>query len=187
MQEYRRQGYTVAADLDLARFFDSVNFDVLMRRVAAKVPDRRVLRLIWRYLRAGVVENGKWSPTEKGVPQGGPLSPLLANIVLHDLDTELEKRGHKFARYADDFLVLVKSERAGQRVMASLMGVSPNCAIPTALSRKSYWHMARTLATQSGMTNAWLESQGLVSVRTLWIAFHYPAASQSGLPAPAAG
>ena len=102
------------------QFFDSVNFDVLMRRVAAKVSDRRVLRLIWRYLRAGVMENGQWSPTEKGVPQGGPLSPLLANIVLHDLDMELEKRGHKFARYADDFLVLVKSERAGQRVMAGL-------------------------------------------------------------------
>jgi RNA-directed DNA polymerase len=120
VQEYRKQGYTVAADLDLARFFDSVNFDVLMRRVAAKGSDRQALRLVWRYLRAGVVENGKRSPTEKGVPQGGPLSPLLANIVLHDLDMELEKRGHRFVRYADDFLVLVKSERAGQRVMASL-------------------------------------------------------------------
>ena len=120
MQEYLKQGYTVAVDMDLAQFFDSVNFDVLMRRVAAKVSDRQVLRLIWRYLRAGVMENGQWSPSEKGVPQGGPLSPLLANIVLHDLDMELEKRGHKFVRYADDFLVLVKSERAGQRVMASL-------------------------------------------------------------------
>ena len=76
--------------------------------------------LIWRYLRAGVIENGRWSPSEKGVPQGGLLSPLLANVVLHDLDMELEKRGHKFVRYADDFLVLVKSERAGQRVMARL-------------------------------------------------------------------
>ena len=308
VQEYLKRGYTVAVDCDLARFFDSVNFDVLMRRVAVKVPDRQVLRLVWRYLRAGVVEDGKWSPTENGVPQGGPLSPLLANVVLHDLDRELEKRGHKFVRYADDFLVLVKSERAGQRVMTSLtrflekklrlsvnptkskvakldqcrflgftfrgkkivwsekslarfqrrvkeltgrswgvamdyrlrklseylrgwmayfalselynpvpdldewirrrvrmcywkqwrrcrkrvrellkLGVSPNCAIPTALSRKSYWHMARTLATQSGMTNAWLESQGLVSVRKLWIAFHYPATNPSGLPAPAAG
>jgi RNA-directed DNA polymerase len=307
-REYLKQGYTVAADLDLARFFDSVNFDVCMRRVAAKVPDRRALRLIWRYLRAGVMEDGKWSPTELGVPQGGPLSPLLANIVLHDLDTELEKRGHKFVRYADDFLVLVKSERAGQRVMASLtrflerklrltvnptkskvaklnqcrflgftfrgkkivwseksiarfkrrvktltgrswgvsmeyrlrklseylrgwmayfalseyysplpgldewirrrvrmcywkqwrrcrkrvgellkLGVSKAWAIPVALSRKSYWRLSRTMATQWGMNDAWLESQGLVSVRTLWIAFHYPAASQSGLPAPAAG
>ncbi len=298
---YLKEGYTVAVDCDLTKFFDTVNFDVLLCRVSAKVPDRQVRRLIWRYLRAGVVENGQKRPTEQGVPQGGPLSPLLANILLHDLDMELEKRGHKFVRYADDFLVLVKSERAGQRVMASLtrflnkvlrltvnpvkskvaklgqcrflgftfrskkivwsekslaqfkrrvkeltgrswgvsmeyrlrklseylrgwmayfalseyyqpvpdldewirrrvrmcywkqwrrcrtrvrellkLGVAANCAIPTALSRKSYWHMARTLATQSGMTNAWLASQGLVSVRDLWIAYHYPAASQSG-------
>jgi len=302
VQEYLKQGYTVAADLDLAKFFDSVNFDVLMRRVAAKVSDRQVLRLIWRYLRAGVMENGQWSPTEKGVPQGGPLSPLLANIVLHDLDMELERRGHKFVRYADDFLVLVKSERAGQRVMASLtrflerklrltvnpqkskvaklnecrflgltfrgkkivwsekslarfkrrvkqltgrswgvsmdyrlrklseylrgwmayfalseyyspvpgldewirrrvrmcywkqwrrcrkrvgellkLGVSKEWAIPVALSRKSYWHLSRTMATQWGMNDAWLKSQGLISVRDLWIAFHYPAANPSGI------
>jgi len=302
VQEYRKQGYTVAVDMDLARFFDSVNFDVLMRRVAAKVSDPQVLRLVWRYLRAGVMENGQWSPTEKGVPQGGPLSPLLANIVLHDLDMELEKRGHKFVRYADDFLVLVKSERAGQRVMASLtrflerklrltvnpqkskvaklgqcrflgftfrgkkivwsekslarfkrrvkeltgrswgvamdyrlrklseylrgwmayfalseyysplpgldewirrrvrmcywkqwrrcrkrvrellkLGVSKAWAIPVALSRKSYWHLSRTMATQWGMNDAWLESQGLVSVRNIWIAFHYPAANPSGI------
>jgi RNA-directed DNA polymerase len=301
VQEYLKAGYTVAVDCDLAQFFDSVNFDVLMRRVARRVSDRPVRQLIWRYLRAGVVENGRWSPTERGVPQGGPLSPLLANIVLHDLDMELEKRGHKFARYADDFLVLVRSERAGQRVMASLtrflhkvlrltvnshksqvaplarcrflgfafrgkkivwseksltrfkrrvrqltgrswgvamdyrltklseyirgwmayfalseyyspmpeldewirrrvrmcywkqwrrcrkrvgellkLGVSVRCAVPTALSRKSYWHISRTMATQSGMTDAWLTSQGLVSVRTLWIAFHYPAANQTG-------
>lgn len=252
-------------------------------------------------LRAGVMENGLWSPSEKGVPQGGPLSPLLANIVLHDLDTELEKRGHKFVRYADDFLVLVKSERAGQRIMASLtrflttrlrlnvnpvkskaatlqqccflgftfrrkkivwsdkslaqfkrrvkeltgrswgvsmehrieklpeyirgwmayfalseyyrptpeldewirrrlrmcywkqwricrkrvrellkLGVSERQAVMTALSRKSYWHLSKTMATQSGITNEWLKSQGLVSVRDLWITFHYPAANQTG-------
>ncbi len=117
---YLEQGYTVAVDMDLARFFDSVNFDVLMRRVSAKVPDPQVRRLIWRYLRAGVMEKGRVSSSEKGVPQGGPLSPLLANIVLHDLDMELERRGHKFVRYADDFLVLVKRERAGRRVMDSL-------------------------------------------------------------------
>ena len=89
VQEYLKQGYTVAADLDLARFFDSVNFDVLRRRVAAKVYDPRVLRLVWRYLRAGVMENRQWNPTEEGVPQGGPLSPLLANIMLDPLDKEL--------------------------------------------------------------------------------------------------
>lgn len=300
-REYRKQGYKVAVDCDLAKFFDTVNFDVLMCRVSAKVPDLQVRQLIWRYLRAGVMENGQLKPTEQGVPQGGPLSPLLANIMLHDLDMELEKRGHKFVRYADDFLVLVKSERAGQRVMNSLtrflnkvlrlgvnptkskvakldqcrflgftfrgkkivwsekslaqfkrrireltgrswgvsmdyrlqklseyirgwmayfalsehyspvpdldewirrrlrmcywkqwrrcrkrvgellrLGVSKAWAIPVALSRKSYWHLSRTMATQWGMNDAWLESQGLVSVRTLWIAFHYPAASQSG-------
>ena len=92
-----------------------------MQRVNRKVSDPVVRRLIWRFLRAGVMENGRLRPSEQGVPQGGPLSPLLANIVLHDLDMELEKRGHKFVRYADDFLVLVKSERSGQRVMASLV------------------------------------------------------------------
>jgi RNA-directed DNA polymerase len=257
--------------------------------------------LIWRYLRAGVLEEGLLKPTEKGVPQGGPLSPLLANIVLHDLDMELEGRGHKFVRYADDFLVLVKSTRAGGRVMASLtrflerklrltvnpvkskvvllgqcrflgftfrgkkivwsekslqrfqrrvrqltgrswgvsmdcrmeklseylrgwmayfalsemyspvpqldewirrrlrmcywkqwrrcrkrvrellkLGVSQRQAVLTALSRKSYWHLSRTMATQCGMTNAWLKSQGLVSMREMWIAFHYPTANPSG-------
>jgi RNA-directed DNA polymerase len=115
-REYLRQGYAVAVDMDLAKFFDTVNFDVLMRRVSAKVPDPDALRLIWRYLRAGVTEDGKTEPTERGVPQGGPLSPLLANIVLHDLDMELERRGHRFVRYADDFLVLVRSESAGRRV-----------------------------------------------------------------------
>jgi len=306
---YLKEGYTVAVDCDLAKFFDTVNFDVLICRVSAKVPDLQVRRLIWRYLRAGVVENGQKSPTEQGVPQGGPLSPLLANIMLHDLDMELEKRGHKFVRYADDFLVLVKSERAGQRVMESLtrflnkvlrltvnptkskvakldqcrflgftfrrkkivwsekslaqfkrrvkeltgrswgvsmeyrlqklseylrgwmayfalseyyspvpgldewirrrvrmcywkqwrrcrkrvgellkLGVSKNWAISVAISRKSYWRLSRTMATQWGMNDAWLESQGLVSVRDLWIAYHYPACSRpaGGRAGPAA-
>jgi RNA-directed DNA polymerase len=300
-REYRKQGYTIAVDMDLAKFFDSVNFDILMQRVSRKVHDQQVLKLIWRYLRAGVLENGQWSPSEKGVPQGGPLSPLLANIVLDDLDKELERRGHKFVHYADDFLVLVKSAPAGYRVMASLkrflerelrlavnpdkskvapldqcrflgftfrgkrvvwseksverfrrrikdltgrswgvsmeyrleklseyirgwmayfalsewyspvpdldewirrrvrmcywkqwkrcrkrvgellkLGVNKRQAIFTALSRKSYWHLSRTMATHSGMTEAWFKSQGLVSMRELWIAFHYPAANQSG-------
>ena len=299
-REYLKQGYPVAVDMDLAKFFDTVNFDILMHRVNRKVSDPVVRRLIWRCLRAGVMENGQVSPSEKGVPQGGPLSPLLANIVLHDLDMELEKRGHKFVRYADDFLVLVKSVRAGRRVMASLtrfldrklrltvnpvkskvaplnqcrflgftfrrkkivwsdkseakfrrrvkeltgrswgvsmdhrirklseylrgwtayfalseyykpvpdldewirrrlrmcywkqwkrcrkrvgellkLGVNERQAVLTALSRKGYWHLSRTMATQSGMTNLWLESQGLVSIRKLWIAYHYPAANQS--------
>ena len=93
-REYLKQGYPVAVDMALAKFFDTVNFDILMHRVNRKVSDPVVRRLIWRFLRAGVMENGQVSPSEKGVPQGGPLSPLLANIVLHDLDMELEKRGH---------------------------------------------------------------------------------------------
>jgi RNA-directed DNA polymerase len=295
------EGYAVAVDMDLSKFFDTVNHDLLMNRVARKVGDRRLLKLIWRYLRAGVEEDGVVKPTIRGVPQGGPLSPLLANILLDDLDRELEKRGHRFARYADDFLVLVRTPRAGERVAAGLrrflekrlrltvnekkskvaavkecgflgftfrgkkirwtdealrdfkhrvieltgrswgvamtyrlrklseylrgwmgyyalseyyrplpdldswirrrirmcywkqwrrtrtrvrellkLGTSPKQAILTALSRKSYWHLSKTLATQSGLTDNWLDQQGLVSVRKLWIAFHYPAPSCAG-------
>ena len=298
---YLKQGYSVAVDMDLAKFFDTVNFDILMQRVERQVSDPVVRRLIWRFLRAGVMENGQVSPSEKGVPQGGPLSPLLANIVLHDLDMELEKRGHKFVRYADDFLVLVKSVRAGRRVMSNLtqfldkklrlavnlvkskvaplnqcrflgftfrrkkivwaekseakfrrrvkeltgrswgvsmeyriqklseylrgwmayfalseyykpvpdldewlrrrlrmcywkqwkrcrkrvgellkLGVNERQAVLTALSRKGYWRLSRTMATQSGMTNQWLELQGLVSILKLWKAYHYPASNPPG-------
>ena len=117
---YIREGYRVAVDMDLSKFFDTVNHDVLMHRVARRVRDKRVLRLIGKYLRAGVEVNGRLKSTLKGVPQGGPLSPLLANIVLDDLDQELEMRGHRFVRYADDFVILVKSQRAGERVMLSI-------------------------------------------------------------------
>jgi RNA-directed DNA polymerase len=118
---YVREGYRVAVDMDLSKFFDSVNHDALMRRVARKVCDKRVLKLIGAYLRAGVMVNGRLQETRTGVPQGGPLSPLLANIMLDDLDRELEKRGHRFVRYADDFIIVVKSRRAAQRVMASVV------------------------------------------------------------------
>lgn len=117
---YINQGYTVAVEVDLRKFFDEVNHDVLMNRVAKKVRDKRLLRLIGQYLRAGVLVDKVVEPTSRGVPQGGLLSPLLANIILDDLDKELEKRGHKFARYADDFVVLVKSARAGTRVKESI-------------------------------------------------------------------
>jgi len=100
-REYIREGYRIAVDMDLSKFFDTVNHDVLMHRVARKVRDKRVLRLIGRYLRAGVVVQGRLQETPLGVPQGGPLSPLLANVILDDLDKELEKRGHRFCRYAD--------------------------------------------------------------------------------------
>ena len=115
-----KAGYRIAVDLDLAKFFDNVDHDILMARVARRISDKRLLALIGRYLRAGVLINDSLQPSELGTPQGGPLSPLLANILLDDLDRELEGRGHRFVRYADDLLVLVKSVRAGQRVKASL-------------------------------------------------------------------
>ena len=120
VRDYIRKGYRVAVDADLSKFFDTVDHDILMCRIARRVRDKRVLCLIGSYLRAGVMINGRRMDTRKGVPQGGPLSPLLSNILLDDLDKELEKRGHRFARYADDFVILVKSHQAGSRVMASI-------------------------------------------------------------------
>jgi RNA-directed DNA polymerase len=293
VQTYIGEGYRIAVDLDLAKFFDNVQHDVLMARVGRKVRDKRLLKLIGRYLRAGVLVGETLQATEIGTPQGGPLSPLLANILLDDLDKELESRGHRFVRYADDLLILVKSQRAGERVMASVtrfltrklklvvnepksrvvktdectflgftfrgkklrwsdrafeefrhklreltgrswgvsmdyrlhkltqyvrgwmgyfgisdyyrpipeldgwlrrrirmcywkqwrkprtkvrkllaLGTSKWQAIRTGLSSKAYWHLARTLATQTGMTNDWLKSQGLISVRDLWMKAH---------------
>jgi RNA-directed DNA polymerase len=290
VQAYIKAGYRIAVDLDLAKFFDNVQHDILMVRVARRVGERRLLALIGRYLRAGVMIGERFEPSELGTPQGGPLSPLLANILLDDLDRELERRGHRFARYADDLLVLVKSERAGQRVQASLttyldrrlrlpvneqksrvapidkcvflgftfrrgklrwsdaaigdfkhrvrkltgrswgvsmqyrfnklaqylrgwlgyfgisqyyrpipgleewlrrrvrmcywkqwrhtrtkvrhllaLGTGKRAAILTAISRKSYWHLSRSIATQTGMANDWLQAQGLVSIRALWM------------------
>jgi RNA-directed DNA polymerase len=296
IQSYIKRGSKVAVDLDLAKFFDRVNHDALMARVARKVRDKALLRLIGKYLRAGVLVGESLQPTETGVPQGSPLSPLLSNVMLDDLDKELERRGHRFARYCDDFLIVVKSQRAGERVKASLtrflqrhlkleineskstvgptkecvflgftfpgtriswsqeafqdfrhwlreltgrswgvsmayrvrhlneyirgwiqyfglsqyyrplpeldawlrrrlrmcfwkqwryvrtkvrellkLGTAKKTAILTALSRKGPWHLSRTLATQTGMTNQWLsETLGLVSIRALWIALHYP-------------
>ena len=120
IQSFIQQGRTISVEVDLKSFFDEVNHDVLMNRIARKCRDKRVLGLVGRYLRAGVSVDGKIEATAKGVPQGGPLSPLLANILLDDLDRELEKRGHRFARYADDFVVQVKSVRAGERVKKSI-------------------------------------------------------------------
>jgi RNA-directed DNA polymerase len=254
-----KAGYRIAVDLDLAKFFDNVDHDILMARVAQRIGDKRLLALIGRYLRAGVLIHDEIQPSELGTPQGGPLSPLLANILLDDLDKELEGRGHRFVRYADDLMVLVKSERAGQRVKANLttyrwsdaafadfkhrireltgrswgvsmpyrfdklgqylrgwmgyfgiseyyrpipeldewlrrrvrmcywkqwrhtrtkishllaLGVGKRTAIWTGISGKSYWHLARSQATQVGMTNDWLKTQGLVSIRDLWMKSH---------------
>lgn len=293
VQAYVQAGRRVAVDIDLAKFFDTVNHDILMARVARKVRDKRLLALIGRYLRADVMVGDSLQPSDLGTPQGGPLSPLLANILLDDLDMELERRGHRFARYADDMIILVKSKRAGERVMASVsrfltqklklvvnadkskvvptnqcsflgftfkgaklcwtekayqtfrhrvrqltgrswgvsmpyrlgqlrryvrgwmgyfgiseyyrpiaeidgwirrrirccywkrwrktrtkvrnlvaIGTSLREAIRTGLSSKGPWHLSRTLATQTGMTNDWLKRQGLISVRDLWLRAH---------------
>jgi group II intron reverse transcriptase/maturase len=117
-----QEGYEWCVDIDLEKYFDRVNHDMLMARVARVVKDKRVLKLIRAYLESGVMINGVVTETEEGVPQGGPLSPLLSNIMLDDLDQELEKRGHKFVRYADDCNIYVKTRRAGERVMESVKG-----------------------------------------------------------------
>ena len=288
-------GYKFVVDLDLKEFFDRVDHDLLMSRIASRVKDKRVLLLIGRFLRSGVMVDGRVKPTTKGVPQGGPLSPLLANIMLDDFDKELESRGHRFARYADDSVILVKSKRSGQRVLKSVTrylkdhlkldinneksrvikaedceylgfifknkrivwsdnslknfkhnirrltarswGISMSTrlkklseyirgwmayyalskyyrplplldewirrrvrmcylkqwrrcrtriknllklgavkiqAIGVGLSSKGPWKLAKTFGSQSGISNAHLKNQGLVSVRELWINFHYP-------------
>jgi RNA-directed DNA polymerase len=117
---YLSQGYLYVVDIDLEKFFDTVNHDILMNLMARTIRDKRVLSLIGRYLRAGVMVEGCCVLTEQGTPQGGPLSPLLANILLDELDRELSQRGHQFTRYADDCNIYVKSLRAGERVMASV-------------------------------------------------------------------
>ena len=119
-QRYINKGYRWVVDMDLEKFFDTVNHDILMARVCRKVKDKRLLGIIRRYLQAGVLEGGVISQVVKGTPQGGPLSPLLSNILLDSLDKELEKRGHKFARYADDCVIYVASLKAGKRVMESV-------------------------------------------------------------------
>lgn len=119
-REYAAAGKRWVVDMDLEKFFDRVNHDILTARVAQKIADKRVLKLIRRYLEAGLMVGGVVSPRTEGTPQGGPLSPLLSNILLDDLDKELEKRGHTFCRYADDCNTYVKSKRAGQRILASI-------------------------------------------------------------------
>jgi RNA-directed DNA polymerase len=119
-KEHIAQGHRWVVDMDLEKFFDRVNHDVLMARVARQVKDKRVLKVIRAFLNAGIMEGGVVSPRSEGTPQGGPLSPLLSNILLDDLDKELERRGHRFVRYADDCNVYVRSRPAGERVLASL-------------------------------------------------------------------
>lgn len=119
-QEYVKEGRDIVVDIDIERFFDRVNHDVLMSRISRRIEDKRVLRIIRAFLNAGILHNGVCIIQEEGTPQGGPLSPLLANILLDELDKELEQRGHKFCRYADDCNIYVSSQKAGERVMATL-------------------------------------------------------------------
>ena len=119
-RNYIEEGRRWVVDADLEKFFDRVNHDILMSRIARKVNDKRVLKLIRSYLQAGIMEDGLAMARTEGTPQGGPLSPLLSNILLTDLDRELERRGHRFCRYADDCNIYVKSKRAGERVLVSM-------------------------------------------------------------------
>ncbi len=290
-----RSYHPIAVDADLSKFFDTVNHNLLMRCVAKRVKDKRVLKLIRKYLQAEVMVDGLSEKVRMGVPQGGPLSPLLANILLDELDKELEKRGHKFVRYADDFIIMVKSQAAGERVFSSIrkflerelklevnetkskvarldectflgfsiirgkirwspksekefkrrikeitgrswgvsmayrlrklreymrgwigyfgiseyyrpippldqwirrrlrmcywkmwkrprkryrelrkLGVSTKQTKMVVSSRKGYWKLSRTLATNMGMGNAWLAEQGLISLKEQWSKIHYP-------------
>jgi RNA-directed DNA polymerase len=119
-REYVEEGYRWVVDIDLEKFFDRVNHDILMSRLGKQVKDKRLLGIIRRYLQAGLLHGGLMSSRTEGTPQGGPLSPLLSNILLDELDKELEKRGHRFVRYADDCNIYVKSEEAGKRVLESI-------------------------------------------------------------------
>jgi RNA-directed DNA polymerase len=119
-QGYVADGYEIVVDLDLEKFFDRVNHDILMARLARRIGDKRLLHIVRRFLQAGMMVNGVCNDRQEGTPQGGPLSPLLSNLLLDDLDKELERRGHRFCRYADDCNIYVRSQAAGERVMASV-------------------------------------------------------------------
>jgi group II intron reverse transcriptase/maturase len=128
-QRYVQAGYRTVVDVDLERFFDRINHDILMDRLAKRIADKRVLRLIRHYLQAGILAHGVHSERYEGTPQGGPLSPLLANVLLDEVDWELERRGHRFVRYADDCNVYVRSQRAGERVLQALRGCYAKLAL----------------------------------------------------------
>jgi RNA-directed DNA polymerase len=146
VQSIIKGGRRIAVDVDLSKFFDRVDHDLLMSLLGRKVNDKRLLRLIARYLRAGIMDGQKFLESREGVPQGGPLSPLLANIMLDPLDKELERRGHKFARYADDFTILVKSQRAGERVLRSISRYLQECLKLIVNTVKS--HVVKTAKSQ---------------------------------------
>ncbi|WNS75453.1 group II intron reverse transcriptase/maturase [Bacillus sp. DTU_2020_1000418_1_SI_GHA_SEK_038] len=119
-EQYYQEGYRVVVDCDLKSYFDTIHHQKLRAYLEEFISDKIVLKLIWKFLRSGILDNDFYIETEEGAPQGGPLSPILANVYLNKLDRELEKRGHRFIRYADDFVIYVKSKRAGERVMESI-------------------------------------------------------------------
>lgn len=120
VQQYYEEGYRVVVDCDLKNYFDTINHQKLRNNLEYYIQDKVVLRLIWNFLKSGILARDFYIETDEGTPQGGPLSPLLANVYLHQLDRELEHRGHRFVRYADDFVIYVKTKRAGDRVMESI-------------------------------------------------------------------
>jgi RNA-directed DNA polymerase len=159
---YVEAGFNWVVDVDLERFFDRVQHDALMARVARKVTDKRVLKLIRRYLEAGIMVEGVKQSSEEGTPQGSPLSPLLANVMLDDLDRELEQRGHHFVRYADDLRVHVKTERAGQRVLEGVTGfVERRLKLKVNRKKSSVKHAAQAMVLGFGF----LRRNGGVEIR----------------------
>lgn len=177
MQRTIRRGYRFVVDMDLSKFFDRVQHDVLMNRLARRVSDKRLLTLIGRYLRAGVMVEGVLQPSPEGTPQGGPLSPLFANILLDDLDKELERRGLRFVRYADDFVIFTRSQRSAERVFAGVtryrtkvlrlvVNLEKSRIVPSDGVEFLGFVFRGTSATIR--TNAWLQEQGLVSLKSLW-------------------
>lgn len=125
-QQYYEEGYRVVVDCDLKSYFDTINHQKLRNKLEWYIKDKIVLKLIWNFLKSGILDSDYYIETESGTPQGGPLSPLLANVYLHQLDRELERRGHRFVRYADDFVIYVKTRRAGERVMESVTAFVEN-------------------------------------------------------------
>ena len=166
-QRYIAQGYGWVIDLDLEKFFDRVNHDKLMGQIAKRVEDKRLLKLIRAFLNAGVMENGLVSPSVEGTPQGGPLSPLLSNLVLDELDRELECRGHRFVRYADDCNIYVRSERAGQRVMESISRFITQKLKLKVNERRVRWHDRRN-GSSSGSALQPAQISGARLRRNLW-------------------
>jgi group II intron reverse transcriptase/maturase len=138
-KEYIAQGHEWVVDIDLEKCFDRINHDILMGRLARRISDKRILRLIRRYLQAGVMVNGVVQERYEGTPQGGPLSPLLSNILLDELDQELQRRGHKFCRYADDCNIYVHSERSGKRVMETIEGFCGRGSSLRSTGKRARW------------------------------------------------